>query len=67
MAVQITEVSAQAVKRNSPFDSAGSERRQVVLQKKMRLHQELADRRRIRFFDVFQNAHQEPGFNRRSA
>jgi len=36
MAVQITEVSAQAIKGESPLDSAGGERRQILPQKKMR-------------------------------
>lgn len=52
VAVQITEVSAQAVKGDSPFDGAGGERRQNLLQKKMRRQQQLADFRRVGLFDV---------------
>lgn len=53
VAVQITEVSAQAVKGDPPFDSAGGERRQILLQKKMRRRQKLTDFRRVGLFDVF--------------
>ena len=53
MAIQITKVSAQAVKGDSPFDRAGGERRQNLLQKKMRRHQKLADFGWVGFFDVF--------------
>ena len=53
VAVQITEVSAQAVKGDSPLDGAGGERRQSLLQKMMRRRQKLADFRRAGLFDVF--------------
>lgn len=52
VAVQITKVSAQTVKGNPPFDSAGGERRQRLLQEKMRRRQKLADFRRVGLFDV---------------
>jgi hypothetical protein len=53
VAVQIAKVSAQAVKGNPPLDRAGDERRQILLQKKMRRRQKLTDFRWIGLFDVF--------------
>lgn len=52
VAVQITKVSAQAVKGDSPLDGAGGERWQILLQKMMRRRQKLADFRRGSLFDV---------------
>jgi hypothetical protein len=39
VAIQITKVSPKRVKGNSPFDTGGSERRQIFLQKMMRRKQ----------------------------
>lgn len=52
VAVQITEISAQAVKGDSPLDGAGGERRQILPQKMMRRNQKLADFWRVSLFDV---------------
>jgi hypothetical protein len=55
--IQITEISTQAVKRHSPFDSARGERRQTFLQEIMSRNQKLPDCRRVSFLNVFQNRH----------
>lgn len=52
VAVQITEVPAQAVEGDPPFDGAGGEGRQTLLQEKVRRRQKLADSRRVGIFDV---------------